>query len=145
MAIGSHEPKPLQELIPFWGDNGLINQVCTQIKRKPDFRVHISRYLDAAQEIWPECPAEIEGDSLVIKATSPKQLDIQLDPVIEAGRGIRKTQKELQGRIVEGQSQVCPDCTGAMVMRKGKLGNPDFWYCKKCRKAFFKKDHPELY
>ena len=87
--VGSHPPEAEKEYLPYWGENGLTNQLCTQIKKKIHFRSHLKSYLKTAKAIWPKCPVEIDGDSLVICATSPDQLDVQLDPAIEAGKQIR--------------------------------------------------------
>ena len=89
LMIGGRLPETEKEVIPFWGDYGLLNQVCTQIKKKFEFRREVKKYMDTVEEIWPKCPVEIDGDALVVCATSPDQLDVQLDPVIEAGKEIR--------------------------------------------------------
>lgn len=138
------EQKKIDLFIPYWGEYGLINQLSTQIKRKPDFRLRVKRWLDATKELWPLCPVKIKEDGLYFEVESDKQLDVQIDPQKEIGRAIRKAieaKKEDQ--------KPCPRCGETLQYREGKEIEgkklKDYLRCQKCNKNYSRKLNPELF
>ncbi len=143
--VGKKEGKAKIDFIPFWGENGLLNQMSTRITKRNDVRVQIKKWLKQAKELWSECPVEIEGDALKIYCTDKGQLDVQLDRQIEAGRGIRKEIEEQKKEQKE-----CPNCKGVLKFSKGKKGDDgirwdNYFHCNDCSKNFSEKKYPELF
>lgn len=66
--------------VPYWGDNGLQQQMSSRIKERRDYRIQVKNWLKSVKEVWPECPCQIEGDALKINVTNSIQLDIQEKP-----------------------------------------------------------------
>jgi hypothetical protein len=143
--IGKKKGEVLIDFIPFWGESGLINQLSTQITRRPDVRRQIKKWLKQTKELWPECPAEIEGDALKIQCTDKSQLDIQLDQQIEVGREIRKEIEE-----EKKDKKECPNCKAKMDFLRGKKGDDgrrwdDYYRCYDCQINFSQHKYPELF
>jgi len=131
--------------IPYWGDFGLQNQLSSKIKRRPDYRVQVRNWLKTTKKIWPLCPVSIEGDGLKIELMGPEQLDVQINPQIEIGKAIRKSQEEAARK-----GKPCPICESETELRKGfqkadKSSLPDYFRCPQCKKNFYQKDYPQLY
>jgi len=107
LMIGSHKPKAKKEFIPFWGENGLVNQLSTKITKRYEFRREVKKWIKETAEIWPNLPVKIDGDQLVICTTNPDQLDVQIDSLIESGRELRKSQeaKKLENKEHGGFSK----------------------------------------
>jgi len=120
------EPKTF--LIPFWGEQGLQEQMSSVIERKNDFRIQVKRWMQSVREIWPNCPVEIEGDALRICVTKEEQLDV-LPMATDAPRILPKP-----GEIPEKPQNVCPACGSLRTLKPGKQSRkgyrmPDFWLC----------------
>jgi len=129
------ELEKIEAFIPYWGVNGLIEQLSTRIKRRPDFRSYLKKWVKAVHELWPRCPIKIEGDGLKFNISSDIQLDIQVDPQIETGKTIRKSIEKKKKNLLP-----CPICGKQMELRKGRkiktttLG--DFYRCTHCEKNY---------
>jgi len=142
----TNAPKPKTDFIPFWGPNGLIDQLSTQITRRPTFRLEFKKWHKQAKELWPDCPAEIEGDALKILCTEKEHLDVQLDKQIEAGMGIRKEIEEKKK-----EQKHCTSCDSILKYCRGKKDNDnrkiyeDYYHCFSCEKNFSKNKYPELF
>lgn len=126
--------------IPFWGDNGIQNQMSSRITRRPDFRAETKRWLEAIKEVWPECPVEIVGDALQIEISGDHQLDIQEDPFVLYGKEKRVlgSPESLQNenptsipyRTEFSSSVRCEGCQGHLWRRlPGRDGLPDYFQC----------------
>ena len=126
-------------LIPFWGENGLQKQLSSAIKRRPDYRREVKKYLKAIQEIWPKCPVKIDGDALIINITDEAELDVLESPKTE-GKRLRKDReaKALQkAKLPLEKLKICPYCGEELTPKKGILNRkgiqqPDYFHCKNC-------------
>ena len=57
-----------EQLIPVFGENGLNLQLgVVDYARPRRFREQVAKWLDTLRTLWPECPAKLSGDFLVIK------------------------------------------------------------------------------
>ena len=141
MLNAERKDKELENIdihVPFWGENGLIEQLSTRIKRPPDFRNRINKWLDKTKELWPRCPVTIDGDALHFQVSSDTQMDVQIDPRIEIGKAARKAINDSKK-----DSLPCPICKNPMELRKGKKTSsgqyPNYYHCKKCKKNYSEK------
>jgi hypothetical protein len=66
--------------IPYWGENGLQQQMSSRIKARRDYRIQVKKWLNSVKKVWPECPCQIQGDALRINVSKTDQLDIQEKP-----------------------------------------------------------------
>ena len=147
LMAGGHAPEPIKDFIPFWGENGLVSQLSTQITKRISFRQELKKWLKQTKELWTECPVEIVGDgnALEICCTDKSQLDVQLDRQIEAGRGIRKE--------IEEQKEKSKHCTCGAILKycKGKKDNDnrkildDYYHCFSCGENYSQTKYPELF
>ncbi len=131
------------EFIPFWGENGLIDQLSTQISKRHEFRREIKKWLKNTYEIWPKCPVKLDGDAIKITVSNSSQLDIQLDKNIELGRAIR------QDKVLETIT-LCPICKSGIKFFKGKKQDDgrtwdNYYRCQNCERNFSKNKYPELF
>lgn len=129
------EKEKLDLHVPFWGDNGMVEQLSTRIKRRPDFRNRLGKWLDKTKEIWPLCPVVIDGDALHFEVSSDMQMDIQIDPVIEIGKAAKKAIDKKKEK-----ERPCPKCGTQMEWREGKETKkskyPDYYRCNNCSKNY---------
>ena len=122
---------PITVHIPFWGPQGLQEQMSSVVERRNDFRVQVKKWLLSVQEVWPKCPAEIEGDSLRIQVENEDQLDVQ-NKDTEAPRimGRRKPAPALSA-----PTSPCPVCGALRTLQPGRINRqnnvryPDWWKC----------------
>jgi len=117
-------------VIPYWGVNGLQNQMSSTIENRNDFRPEIRKWLTTAKEVWPRCPVEIQGDALTICVTGEDQLDVQ--PMDTDAPRILPRPKP--GTLPETSSSSCPNCGQKRTLKKGKQSRqgyrmPDYWHC----------------
>lgn len=131
--------------IPFWGDEGLQNQLSSVIQKRYEFRREVKKWLNQTKELWTLCPVQIEGDGLKIELTNVKQLDVQPDRQKLLGKSIR-LEKASEKKI----KKPCPECGETMELRKGiTLENgqklDDFFRCNTCQKNYYKKNFLHLY
>lgn len=57
-----------EQSIPLTGENGLQSQMGVMDYTRPRrFRQQIAKWLDVLRGLWPECPAELKGEFLVIR------------------------------------------------------------------------------
>ena len=122
--------EPVRIVIPFWGEKGLQAQMSSLIEERYNFRIHAKRWMNSVLKVWPNCPAEIDGDALAIHVTSQDQLDVQLKDT-DAPR-ILPRPKPLE--IPEASRSVCPACGQERTLKPGKQSRkgyrmPDYWHC----------------
>lgn len=134
----------IELFIPYFTSDGLQFQLSTRIKRRPNFRQLVSKWLEKTKELWPLCPITIEGDGLLFVVNSDKQLDVQIKPIIEIARAAREIKAGSKTDIK------CTKCGDKLEMREGKEDNkgkkmPDFLRCNKCKKNYYQRDYPELF
>jgi len=124
--------------IPFWGKVGLQNQLSSQISRRNDYRKEVKKWFSAVQEIWTDCPVEIDGDALRIHITDASQLDVQ-EGIESSGKRLRKAR---QAKAIErakspiAEFEYC-DCGELMKPKRGKpnrngITQSDYWQCETC-------------
>lgn len=116
--------------ILFWGPRGLQEQMSSVIERKNDFRIQVKKWIKSVKEVWPLCPAEIEGDSLRICVTSESQLDVQP----KGTDAPRLLPKPKPAELPAACHSVCPECGGDRTLKAGKQSRkgyrmPDYWTC----------------
>lgn len=121
---------PVRIDIPFWGEKGLQNQMSSLIEEKRNFRVHARRWMDAVLKVWPNCPAVIEGDGLVIQVTGQEQLDV-MPKETDAPRILPRPKP---GKLPEASRSVCPACGRERTLKPGRQSRqgyrlPDYWQC----------------
>lgn len=81
-AILKGERKNLKrDFIPYWGVNGIKNQLGSQITARRNYRIYIKNNLKAVKEIWPKCPVKIKGDALEIEVKDKKEVDVNIDDI----------------------------------------------------------------
>ena len=115
-------------LIPFWGEYGLQNQMSSKMEEKNDFRPEIKKWLASTKEVWPNCPAELDGDALRICVTGEDQLDVQPKDT-DAPRILPKPEP-----LPAATRSVCPECGGERTLKAGRQSRkgyrmPDYWAC----------------
>lgn len=120
---------PEEILIPFWGTQGLQEQMSSVIERRNDFRIQVKKWMKSVREVWPRCPVEIEDDALRIFITSEEQLDVQ-GKETNAPRILPKPKKELPVVV----SDNCPLCGQERILKLGQTSAngqrlPDYWEC----------------
>jgi len=49
--------------IPFFGENGLQNQLSSDIARKRDFKIRIIKHLGRMEKYWPDCPVYLKKET----------------------------------------------------------------------------------
>lgn len=106
------EPKVI--FIPFWGPNGLQDQMSSVIEEKFAYRREVKKWMKSVKEVWPNCPAGIDGDALVIHVTSKDQLDVQLKDT-DAPRILPRAKPV---PLPETSRSVCPTCGGERVLNQ---------------------------
>jgi len=84
----------------------------------------------AVLKVWPNCPAVIEGDSLVIQVTGQDQLDV-MPKDTDAPRILPRPKP---GTLLEASRSVCPTCGQERTLKTGKQNRkgyrmPDYWQC----------------
>ncbi len=132
-------PKDEAVLIPFWGKNGLQEQLSSQVKRRFEYRREVKRWLETVKEVWPRCPVQIEGDALIINIIDESQLDVMESPKTE-GKRLRKEREKkalLKAKYPIPERKTCPICQSKLVSKKGtknKKGvqQPDYYHCEEC-------------
>lgn len=116
--------------INFWGPNGLQSQLSSKISKPNDYRKEVKKWLIKVKEVWPLCPAEIEGDALRICVTGEDQLDV-LPKDTDAPRILSKPKP---AELPEVCRSVCPECGGERTLKAGRQSRkgyrmPDYWAC----------------
>ncbi|RLE20205.1 MAG: hypothetical protein DRJ08_07290 [Acidobacteria bacterium] len=127
--------------VPFWGENGLQQQLSSQIKQRFLYRAEVKKWLKEVKSIWKNCPVEIvkNGNALQIHITDESQLDVRESSSSE-GKRLRASReaKELEAaRSPLQTSCYCHKCGQLMVARKGRknkngIMQADFWKCPGC-------------
>jgi hypothetical protein len=142
MLNAERKDKELEKIdihVPFWGENGITQQLSTRMKRRPDFRKWIKNWLDKTKELWPLCPVTIDGDALHFEVSSDTQMDVQIDPRIEIGKAARKAINDSKKDSIP-----CPVCNTLMELREGKKTNrgqfSNYYRCKNCKKNYPEKN-----
>lgn len=146
--------------IPFFGPNGLHDQLSSDISRVDHFRGKMWAWLDLVKEVWPDCPVNLKKpqhgyekvkgrskrlqDGIYIHVERPGQLHVSP----HWDKQIRLAQEKAAAAI-EAASKPCPQCGEKMPLQPGKVMDhgplPDYFRCTKCRVNYYKKDHPELF
>jgi hypothetical protein len=81
-----------EAFIPFFGENGLHNQLSSNVSKKYNFRTKLREWVRLVKKFWPDCPVYLKEetnadrkpgrrsklylDGLFIQATSPDQLHV---------------------------------------------------------------------
>ena len=121
---------PVKIVIPFWGEKGLQTQMSSLIEERYNFRIHAKRWMEAVLKVWPNCPAELDGDALKICVTGEEQLDVQPKDT-DAPRILPKPKP---AELPEACRSVCPECGGERTRKAGRRSRqgyrmPDYWAC----------------
>ena len=121
---------PEQIIIPFWGSRGLQEQMSSKIEQKFLYRNEVKKWMKSVGEVWPNCPAELDGDALRICVTGEDQLDVQPKDT-DAPRILPKPKPE---ELPDACRSVCPECGGERTRKAGRQSRkgyrmPDYWAC----------------
>lgn len=137
--------------IPLYGDNGLKNQLSSDIKANNRFKQSFIEWVETLKKAWPNCPIYFEEendpykkgkrgnkvykDGLFIEATDIAQLHVPPDLQIDLGKAIREsnrvTMKLGEKNFPYTKMGICPLCgqDGAFLFRKGVEGRDDYTTC----------------
>jgi hypothetical protein len=119
---------PARIVIPFWGPAGLQAQMSSLIQERYNFRIHVKRWLKAVLQVWPECPAWIDGDALIVHVERLSQLDV-MPKETDAPRILPKPESPKK------ETSTCPKCGQVRTLEPGKKSSergylmPDYWSC----------------
>lgn len=148
--------------IPFFGENGLQNQLSSTISRSKHFRARFRELVKLVKSVWPECPVYLKEernadrtpgrrsklylDGLFVHTTSPDQLHVPP----HWDKELRLAQEE--GAALAAKTvQICPLCSkGEIYPVRGKIRGDgvkmdDYYRCKACKKNIYRYQHPEIF
>jgi DNA-directed RNA polymerase subunit M/transcription elongation factor TFIIS len=148
--------------IPFFGDNGLKNQLSSEISTVRKFRQSFQEWVEQIKNVWEDCPVYFkpEGkddkpkghkqkkylDGIFIHCTSPDQLHVPP----HWDKELRLAQEEGAALAAEAVKK-CPLCgQGELSKVRGKIKADgvkmdDYYRCKACKKNVYQYQHPEVF
>lgn len=147
--------------IPFFGSNGLKNQMSSGISRNADFKKKLIKSVEEIRDVWDDAPFYLKEekdsmkkgkkgnkkykDGLFIHVNSTKQLHVSPHYKKRFRVAIEDSNREKDKKKLE-----CPTCSALMTLVIGKVVNDgikkdDYWFCSKCKEPFYRYKHPELY
>lgn len=121
---------PVTIYIPFWGPQGLQEQMSSVIERRNDFRIQVKKWLLSVQEVWPQCPVEIDGDALKTRVENEGQLDVQK----KESDAPRILPQMKPCPALDIPKSTCPTCGAERMLRTGQQSRkgyrmPNYWQC----------------